>query len=176
MLRAKRRRTFNALEWPDRLNLGCGWDHRDGYLNVDLHAFHSPDLQADVTDLAMLPDGHYREIVAQDILEHITRTRTLDVLRRWSALLAPGGTLSLRVPSLLDLAALIGKPENQGRERQETLMQCMFGTQAYDGDYHLTSFTRPLLTEYLADAGLRVVEWRLRDEWLFEVTAEKHAS
>jgi predicted SAM-dependent methyltransferase len=173
MLRTKGRATFNPPDWPDRLNLGCGWDHRAGYLNVDLHDFHKPDLIADVTDLAMLPGGYYREIVAQDILEHISRTRTLDVLIRWSRLLAPGGMLTLRVPSLFDLIALFERPENQARERQELLMQCLFGTQAYDGDYHLTSFTRPLLMEYLTTAGLDVTRWELKDEWLFDVDATK---
>jgi hypothetical protein len=33
---------------PRKLNLGCGWDKRDGYLNVDLHGSHDPDLVADV--------------------------------------------------------------------------------------------------------------------------------
>jgi hypothetical protein len=167
---------FDPTDWPDRLNLGCGWDHRAGYLNVDLQDFHKPDLVADVTDLALLPDGSYREIVAQDILEHISRTKTLDVLTRWSQLLAPGGTLTLRVPSLLDLVALFDRPENQARARQELLMQSLFGTQAYDGDYHLTSFTRPLLTDYLTTAGLRVTRWELKDEWLFDVDAAKPAA
>ena len=26
MLRIKRKATFNPGDWPDRLNLGCGWD------------------------------------------------------------------------------------------------------------------------------------------------------
>ncbi len=56
---------------PDRLNLGCGWDLREGYLNVDVHDFHKPDLVADVTKLDMLPSGRYREIIAQDVLEHL---------------------------------------------------------------------------------------------------------
>lgn len=166
----RRRKRFDPHEWPDKLNLGCGWDHRDGYLNVDLYEFHNPDLAADITTLAMLPRAYYREIVAQDVLEHIGRTQTADTLKVWAALLAPGGRLILRVPSLLDLAQLF---DGDAVEQHETLMQCLFGTQAYAGDYHLTSFTQPLLRHYLANAGLTMRRCDLRDGWLFDVEATK---
>ena len=38
-----------------RVNLGCGYDKRPGYLNVDLHGFHDPDLVGDVRSLPELP-------------------------------------------------------------------------------------------------------------------------
>lgn len=160
---------------PDRLNLGCGWDLRDGYLNVDLQDFHGPDLVADVTDLSMLPDGRYREILAQDVLEHLPRTATLPALVEWNRLLAIGGRLVLRVPSLLDLARLFADPANQAPEQQEWLVQCLCGTQAYTGDVHLTSFTRPLLLHYLAESGFDIVSWDVRDQWLFEIEVQKTA-
>ena len=52
---------------PRRLNLGCGFDHRDGYLNVDIKPEHEPDLLADIRDLSELPAGHFDEIVAIDV-------------------------------------------------------------------------------------------------------------
>lgn len=164
---------FDPVAHPDKLNLGCGWDRREGYVNVDLHDFHEPDLVADVTDLSMLPDGAYREILAQDVLEHLPRTATLTTLVEWNRLLAPGGRLVLRVPSLLDLARLFADPANQAPEQQEWLMQCLCGTQAYTGDVHLTSFTRSLLAHYLAESGFAVLTWEVRDEWLFEIEATK---
>jgi predicted SAM-dependent methyltransferase len=164
---------FDPALFPDRLNLGCGYDIRAGYLNVDVNDFHSPDLVADVTNLHMLPAGRYREILAQDVLEHLPRTATVDVLREWNRLLAVGGTVHLRVPSVLDLSLLLRAPENQSVEMQEKLIQCLFGTQAYSEDTHLTTFTEPLLRHYLDEAGFAVVKWGLRDQWLFEVTAEK---
>jgi len=164
---------FDESAHPRRLNLGCGWDLRDGYLNVDLHAFHGPDLMADVTELPMLSSGRYEEIVAQDVLEHLPRTATLPTLAEWNRLLAPRGRLTLRVPSLLDLAALVADPAHQGPEQQEHLLQSLFGTQAYTGDVHLTSFTRSLLSHYLTQSGYATVSWQVRDQWLFEIEAEK---
>ncbi len=59
---------------PRRINIGCGYDVRPGWLNVDSVARHGPDLIADATDLSMLPNGHFDEVVANDVLEHIERT------------------------------------------------------------------------------------------------------
>ena len=164
---------FDPARSPDRLNLGCGWDHRPGYLNVDLHAFHNPDLVADVTHLDMLADEAFEEIIAQDVLEHLPRTSTVTVLCEWNRLLRPGGSIHLRVPNVVGLAALLTASENQSIERQELLIQCLFGTQAYTEDTHFTTFTEMVLRHYLDCAGFAVTAWGIYDGWLFEVDAQK---
>jgi predicted SAM-dependent methyltransferase len=166
---------FDAAAHPRRLNLGCGWDHREGFLNVDLHDFHKPDLVADVTKLDMLPDAFYEEIVAQDVLEHLPRTETINVLRSWARLLQPGGRLYVRVPSVIDLIALMQRPEHQNPEQHERFVQCLFGTQAYTEDCHYTTFTEVLLRHQLSEAGLDVEAWGMRDEWLFDIVAVRPA-
>jgi predicted SAM-dependent methyltransferase len=154
---------------PRRLNLGCGWDKRDGYLNVDLHGFHDPDLVADVRDLAMLADATFDEVVAQDVLEHLARTDGLPALREWARLLVPGGRLVLRVPDLLGLATLLATHTDQ--DMQETLVTNLFGTQAYNGDFHQNGFTELRLRQHLHDAGFDVAEVTHADGWLFDVVA-----
>jgi predicted SAM-dependent methyltransferase len=166
---------FDPAKFPKRVNLGCGFDHRPGFLNVDIHDFHDPDLLADVTQLDMLPSGQYEEVVAQDVLEHLPRTSTVEVLKEWSRLLREGGLLHLRVPSVIDLAEMMKKPEHQEIAQQELFVQCLFGTQAYTEDTHFTTFTEPLLRHYLAEASLAVKSWGMRDGWLFEVDAIKVA-
>lgn len=42
---------------PRRLNVGCGYDIREGFLNIDSGDRHNPDYITDVTDLIMLPGG-----------------------------------------------------------------------------------------------------------------------
>jgi len=173
--------TFGVIEgtdvdfrgFPNRLNLGCGFDIREGYLNIDLNAFHRPDLVADVRDLQMLPSGYYEEIIAQDVLEHIPRRDTKSTFIEWNRLLGFGGTLRLRVPSLSGLMSLFAQKENQTIEKQEQLIQCLFGTQAYDGDSHHTVFTEMLLRHYLSVAGFRILDVSVKDKWLFDVIAQK---
>jgi predicted SAM-dependent methyltransferase len=156
-----------------KLNLGCGFDLRSGYLNVDFQDFHKPDLVADVRDLWMLPSGYFDEIVAQDILEHLPRLDAPKALAEWSRLLRTGGVLYLRTPNIVGLAELCGHPEKQSIDEQKLLVQCLFGTQAYTGDWHHTAFTESLLGYYLAEAGFKIVTLSPKDHWLFEVTAER---
>jgi SAM-dependent methyltransferase len=162
---------FDHRAWPRRLNLGCGWDKRPGYLNVDFQAYHEPDLVADVVNLSMLPDGHYSEIVAQDVLEHLTRAEGPRALREWARLLQPGGVLILRLPNLLGLAYLFTRLRDV--DEQEQLVQCLYGTQAYDGDFHHNGYTELLLRHHLREAGFGRVRIEPRDEWLFDVEATR---
>lgn len=164
---------FDPAAHPRKLNLGCGFDKRSGYLNVDFQAFHEPDLVADVRHLPMLPDGYYAEIVAQDVLEHLTRADVEVALAEWGRKLEVGGRLVLRVPDVLGVARLLSR--NREVEQQRTLIQNLFGTQAYDGDYHLAGFTEVTLRASLADAGFEVVEIGYRDGWMFDVVARRVA-
>jgi predicted SAM-dependent methyltransferase len=164
---------FDFQLLPRKLNLGCGFDIRPDYLNIDLHEVHNPDLVADVARLGKLPSDFYEEILASDILEHLPRSDTRHVLVHWNRLLKMGGILRLRVPSILGLADLLRSPTMQSLDKQEQLVQCLFGTQAYSGDFHCTAFTEVVLREYLAQCGYGRIEIVIKDSWLFDVTAVK---
>ncbi len=100
-------------------------------------------------------------------------TRTDATLTEWVRLLAPSGTMRLDVPSLLHLAGWALSPEYRDADRAAFVIHMMFGTQAYPGDYHLTSFTPATLEAHLARAGLFVRSVELRDGWLFAVAASR---
>ncbi|MDA0182375.1 methyltransferase domain-containing protein [Solirubrobacter phytolaccae] len=157
---------FDPLAFPTRVNLGSGWDNRPGYLNVDLHDFHSPDLVGDVRALTALPSGRYEEVIAQDILEHLERDDVPVALKEWRRLLAPGGRLWLRVPDLEALLRWLQQDDTAERHRE--IMHFLFGTQAYNGDYHHAGFTGLLLSDELHRAGFERVELEIRDDWLWE--------
>jgi len=164
---------FDHRRFPKKLNIGCGFDHREGFLNVDLQAFHHPDLVCDTLHLAQLPDGYYEHVLAQDVLEHLPRLKTRAALSEWNRVLMRGGCLELRVPDLPSLARLLEQPENQTLERQEALLQNLFGTQLYPGDCHFIGFTEPYLRGLLAECGFAVERMERTDGWLFHVLARK---
>ena len=152
-----------------RINVGCGFDKRAGYINVDLHAMHNPDVIADVRDLRIFATAAYEEVLAQDVLEHLPRADAQPALAEWARILAPGGRLVLRVPNLLGLLHLFR--DRPGLEDQRTCVQLLFGTQAYDGDWHFNGYTELLLRHALHDAGFDVDSITDRDGWLFDVVA-----
>jgi len=162
---------FDYQKYPLCLNLGCGYDIRPGYLNVDFQEQHNPDLLADIRLLDMLPSGYYEEIVAQDCLEHFPRTDTELALKEWHRLLKMGGILKLRVPDIASAFAILNSSTDINH--QKGWIQMIFGTQSYTGDFHFTSFTEVLVRHYLEEAGFKINELQLHDRWLFDIVAEK---
>jgi SAM-dependent methyltransferase len=79
-----------------KLNLGCGRDIYQGWINLDRANLPGVDV---VHDLEQLPlpfkDKHFDHIQAKDVLEHVDCIRVLRELHR---ILKDGGTLSIRVP------------------------------------------------------------------------------
>ena len=157
-----------------KLNLGCGFDKRDGYVNIDFQDFHEPDVVADVRSLDQYLDATCDEIIAQDVLEHLERSEVAPALAEWARLLVEDGRLVLRVPDVLGVARLLAADADV--ERHDILLQNLFGTQAYSGDYHHAGFTELTLRSRLHDAGFVVETLEHRDEWLFDVVAVRRAN
>jgi SAM-dependent methyltransferase len=62
----------NASLLPKRLNLGCGYDRRDGWLNVDCFEECSPDLVIDLERFPwQLPSNHFDHVLLKHVLEHL---------------------------------------------------------------------------------------------------------
>ena len=79
-----------------KLNLGCGKDIRDEWINLDKIALPGVDVVVDV-EHAPLPfdDDEFDEILCKDILEHV---EYIPVLRELHRVLSPKGILEIRVP------------------------------------------------------------------------------
>ena len=151
-----------------RLNLGSGWDNREGYVNVDFAPHHRPDIVADVLKLPVA-DGSVEEVLAQDILEHLPRTSTTEALTEWRRVTKADGVVRIRVPSLFDAVSLMQSADTLSMH--QILLQNLYGTQAYTGDVHLTSFTDRTLADALDSAGYRCISADLMDHWMWDVTA-----
>lgn len=81
-----------------RLELGSGYNPLPGYTHLDLNP-NAPDV--DIIGPAFplaLPDESCAEIVAIDVLEHISYWDTDAALAEWARVLRPGGVLRLQVP------------------------------------------------------------------------------
>ena len=156
-----------------KLNVGCGFDVRPGYVNIDLQAFHKPDIVADIVDIPMIPSNWAEELVASDVLEHIGRRQTSTALFEWNRVLRHEGVLRIRTMYLPGLLRWMTKDWFGDVRSHMGLINAAYSTQLYEGDYHTTSFTEKLMRFYVWACGFEMIDLSLQDEWLFVVEARK---
>ncbi|MDH3240353.1 MAG: class I SAM-dependent methyltransferase [Alphaproteobacteria bacterium] len=79
-----------------RLNIGCGGKPRTGWVNVDKFPSGQEDLVGDICAGLDLPDGCAREILLDNVIEHLDSIP--DAMAELHRLLAPGGRLEILTP------------------------------------------------------------------------------
>jgi predicted SAM-dependent methyltransferase len=84
-----------------KLNLGCGFDKRDGWLNVDGFAACEPDRLLDIEATPWdLETNAFEHILMKHVLEHVGAEFPVfaAVMRELHRIAAPGGLLEIHVP------------------------------------------------------------------------------
>lgn len=145
---------------PERvyLNLGCGRDVREGFINIDLFSDDPRVVYGDVRKLD-LPDNSVDLILASDILEHFSHRETQKILNEWARVLKPNGELIIRCPSL----RLQAKAYINGVWDADVASYMIFGGQTNPGDYHCVGFDERSIKDKLHKAGLIVTEFYEED-------------
>ena len=144
-----------------RLNLCCGDDVRDGYINIDVRKTKPNvlvlDLEKDL--LRPFPDKSVDEILAYDCIEHISWRRIEDLLRDIHRVLKCDGRLYLRVPDLEAIAKkVILDPCFKYNELRgwKAISFWVYGGQDYPENTHKAGFTIPTLRELLESLGFKI--------------------
>ena len=148
----------NPLPEKVYLNLGCGKDVRDGFINIDLFSDDPRVVYGDVRKLD-LPDNSVDLILASDILEHFSHRETQNILNEWARVLKPNGELIIRCPSL----RLQAKAYINGVWNADIASYMIFGGQTNPGDYHCVGFDEQSIKDKLHKAGLIVTEFYEED-------------
>lgn len=84
-----------------RLNLGCGFDKREGFINADKFARCEPDV---LVDLEIQPwpfeDNAFDYVLLKHVLEHVGASFDgfAAVMRELYRITAPGGIVEIQVP------------------------------------------------------------------------------
>jgi predicted SAM-dependent methyltransferase len=76
-----------------KLNLGCGYRHIEGFINIDYRKECNPDILHDLTEHFNFNDNSVDEIRAMDILEHIPIGKVAPLIEEIYRVLKPGGRL-----------------------------------------------------------------------------------
>lgn len=144
-----------------KLNLGCGGDVKRGYINIDLYADVPGVFRLDIESLPYVTNS-IAEIFVQDVIEHISHRKTLQVLRHWCSLLMPSGVLEIRCPDARKQAELF----LSGFWDVETYALMVYGGQDFEGNQHKTCFTRESLEATLRRLGMKVTEFEFKHDGL----------
>jgi hypothetical protein len=158
-------------QYPAKLNVGCGYDKREGYLNVDMDPACAPDLLIVDGDYSAIPRRYFAEVLAKDVLEHVPRAETPAALLDFADYLMDEGKLIVQTSSILHVAAKLQVSNHYADHYGWTI--CLFGNQQHPGDYHHTGFTDLTLQVQLLSAGFTIEALELREEWMFYVEARK---
>ena len=150
-----------------KLNLGCGNDIREGYINIDPYTnLKSVDMCADVLDLPF-KDNTIDEIYISHVMEHMGIYNIPIVLLEFNRVLKERGLLIIRVPDLKDRLTEFLKSEHPGT-RIHTLDN-IFGGQTHEGDFHKNGFDEEMLKLQLSRYMFETVnseyrKWRWGNE------------
>jgi len=144
-----------------KLNLCCGDDVREGYINIDVRKTRPNvfvlDLEKDL--LKPFPDNSVDEIIARDCIEHISWRRVEDLLRDIHRVLKCGGKFYMQVPDLEAIAkkAIFNPDACLGNLCGWKLISYwVYGGQDYPENTHKAGFTMPTLKRFLEQIGFEV--------------------
>jgi ubiquinone/menaquinone biosynthesis C-methylase UbiE len=149
------------VELSVKLNLGCGLDVRDGYINVDVRKTHPKVLVLDLEKelLRPFPDNSAEEIIAKDFIEHLSWRVVENFLRDCFRVLKSGGRMYIQVPDLEAIAKkVVLNPSFKYGELEgwKAISFWVYGAQDYETNLHKSGFTIPTLKKLLESIGFVV--------------------
>jgi len=98
MLPVARRKWAAAQDQsPLKLHLGCGWLHKDGWVNVDLFMTRA-DIVWNLAGGIPLRDNSVDAILHEHLMEHLTLQQGYALAQECLRVLKPGGRLRIGVP------------------------------------------------------------------------------
>lgn len=174
-----------------KINLCCGMDYRESYLNVDFSDIGSDgkpikvDLKCDILSRIPWEYNDVEEIIFRESLEHFNREQGLKILEEIYRVLKSGGKLDLSVPNasrqLKMLMLYVSKdvtieqwknphesPWGYPKYHEDLMGATHFKSK---GDSHMTLYTEKVLKIVLEDIGFIIESFK--EDSSFYVIARK---
>lgn len=143
-----------------KLNLGCGEDILNNYINIDCRPIPNIDLCFAIDEHALpFQDNLIAEIRMRDFLEHIPFRKVSFVLTECFRVLRKKGIVIIQTPDLEAIAnKIILNPDFRYNELKgfEAISFWVYGAQDYPENYHKSGFTQQALSKLLRRIGFNI--------------------
>lgn len=138
-----------------KLNLGCGKDIRNGYVNFDTYQYGRVDVIGNIEDPLPFQNDYFEEIYCSHVLEHISITKINNVLTECYRILKKDGVFEIIVPDLKDACERFLKNNCKYDEYYDYI----FGDQSQPGQQiHKSGFTIEKIKTELLKAHFQIVD------------------
>jgi len=141
-----------------KLNLGCGKQVLEGFVNIDALPLNEKVVKGDVRDLSMFETGTVDYILASDIIEHFPFCE-LDngIIEEWVRVLRPGGKINIRCPDIEVICEMAYNQAKSGVITWSRLSAIINGTHKNEFSIHHVTFHFDWLKEVLEKYGMKDV-------------------
>lgn len=105
-------------EGPIMLNVGCGTDYKDGWVNIDNNSDNNIsklDLNWDLRNPLPYADGSVDYIFNEHFMEHLTVEEAIRANKDFLRVLKKGGVLRIAMPNLEDVVELYNDKQWKNR-------------------------------------------------------------
>lgn len=162
-LLTKMRSNIKKGNMPNKLNIGCGFDYRKGYLNIDFYNKAVADKTMSAAALN-LPEKHFNEIMTNDVIEHLGYCATFFFLAKSYLSLKNNGTIVIKTPDIDK--SIMQYNAAQSHKEKENILCWIYGTED-PGMYHKFCFPNELLKILLKKNGYTILRQTRQEEEKF---------
>ena len=115
-----------------KVNIGCGKDKREGYVNLDISSNVGADIVCDIEEGLPFKDNECEEIICLDVLEQISSAdKFVFVMNELWRVTKLGGSVHVRVPNAKDICAF-QDPMDSRHFTEETFTYMQHGHTRYE--------------------------------------------
>jgi predicted SAM-dependent methyltransferase len=141
---------------PLRLNLGCGTNRIEGFINIDVEPSCKPDVICNFM-AGKLPykAGTVEEVVLFHCIEHIKKSLHRHILEEVWRVLKPSGKFIVSYPEFLKC---VDNWKKNHRGKKEFWEHTIYGRQLYPSDFHVCIMHTPEFTNVLKAYGFNVTK------------------
>jgi predicted SAM-dependent methyltransferase len=138
-----------------KLNLGCGYDYKKGWINLDFDKSVNSDVTADLTKKLSFKNNDIDFILLQDVLEHLTKEDAKNLLKECFRILKANGKIKIRIPDIYQIF-------NCFKDDPEVLFRFIYGDTSINDKLgtHKFGYSKKSLEKLLKSIGYVTLDFK----------------